>query len=66
MPGLIYKMPVEDHERLEDLLGVAETDAGPRGTRAHEEFRSGLLRHIGMEENILMPTAHRARGEERW
>lgn len=65
MPGLIYQMLVEDHRRLEDLLALAEADAGVRGAGAYEEFRSGLLRHIGMEENILIPSAHRARGGER-
>ena len=65
MQGLIYQMLVEDHRRMEDLLALAETDAGACGAGAYEEFRSGLLRHIGMEENILIPSAHRARGGER-
>jgi len=62
MPGFIHQMLFEDHKRLEDLLALAETDTGARGVGAYEEFRSGLLRHIGMEENILIPSAHRARG----
>jgi Hemerythrin HHE cation binding domain len=65
MPGLIYQMLAEDHRRLEDLLALAEADPGARGGGAYEEFRSGLLRHMGMEENILIPSAHRARGGER-
>jgi len=31
---------------------------------AYHEFRRGLLRHIGMEEKILLPAAKRARGGE--
>ena len=47
-----------DHERLDDLLRAAaagETvDLGP-----YESFRAGLLRHIGVEEKILVPFARR-------
>ncbi len=65
MPGLMYEMLVEDHRRMEVFLTIAEADTGARGAGAYEEFRSGMLRHIGMEENILIPSAHRARGGER-
>ena len=40
------------------------TRGRPRAARdptAYAEFRKGLLRHIGMEENILLPVAQRAR-----
>lgn len=49
---------VEDHRRLEALLqqAVAHADQG-----AYAQFRAGLLRHIGMEEKILIPAAHRLR-----
>jgi hypothetical protein len=50
---------------MEGLLAVAAADTGTRGAGAYEEFRSALLRHIGMEENILIPSARRARGGER-
>ena len=45
---------VEDHRRLEALLhqAVAHVDQG-----AYAQFRAGLLRHIGMEEKILIPAA---------
>jgi hypothetical protein len=51
-----------DHARLAALL--ARADAGPDGidTAAYDAFRRGLLRHIGMEEKILLPAAQRARG----
>ena len=52
---------VEDHRRLEALLqqAVAHADQG-----AYAQFRAGLLRHIGMEEKILIPAAQRLRGGE--
>jgi hypothetical protein len=31
---------------------------------AYAEFRAGLLKHIGMEEKILLPAAQQARGGE--
>jgi hypothetical protein len=65
MPGLIYEMLVEDHRRMEGFLAIAEADTGARGAGAYEEFRGGMLRHIGMEEHILIPSARRARGGER-
>jgi hypothetical protein len=62
MPGPIYQMLMQDHRRMEDLLALAKTMTDAGAPQAYEEFRSGLLRHIGMEENILIPAAHQARG----
>src|SRR5215510_3200487 len=45
MAGPIYRYLVEDHARLDAAL--------LRGDYA--EFREGLLRHIGMEQKILLP-----------
>jgi hypothetical protein len=43
-----------DHERLTELLGtVCMPDGIDFG--AYQRFRGGLLRHIGMEEKILLP-----------
>jgi len=65
MSGSIYEYLVEDHRRMEGLLALAAAETGACGAGAYEEFRSALLRHIGMEENILIPSARRARGGER-
>jgi len=46
-----------DHARLRSLLGAAASDA-----EAYLGFREGLLRHIGMEEKILLPAAALAAG----
>src|SRR5256885_15045036 len=43
----------EDHEALERL----------RGAGRFWEFRGGLLRHIGLEEKILLPDARRRNGK---
>jgi hypothetical protein len=51
----------DDHRRLEDALSRA-TAHGAIELKAYSEFRAGLLRHIGMEEKILLPAAQAARG----
>src|SRR5262245_13655717 len=50
--GPIHDFLAADHERLSALL-----DAG-----AWEEFRAGLLRHIAIEEKVLLAEAKRLRG----
>ena len=50
----------EDHRRLERALERATADPGKIDGAAYAEFRGGLLRHIGMEEKILMPAAREA------
>ncbi len=58
-PGQIARLLGDDHARLDALLARAARDP-----TAYAEFRKGLLRHIGMEEKILLPAAQRARGGE--
>jgi hypothetical protein len=58
-PGPIARLLGDDHARLDALLARAACDP-----TAYAEFRKGLLRHIGMEEKILLPAAQRARGGE--
>lgn len=53
-----------DHERLDTLLRRAIRDPEHIDMAAYAEFRAGLLKHIGMEEKILLPTAQRLRGGE--
>jgi hypothetical protein len=50
-----------DHRRLEALLDAAERSERFDLAR-YAEFRDGLLRHIGIEEKILLPAARAARG----
>lgn len=64
MPGPIFQFLAEDHARLDALLTKAV--AGLRGVdlAAFGAFREGLLRHIALEEKILLPAARTARGGE--
>ena len=54
MPGPIETYMSEDHQRLDRLREAGEW----------WEFRGGLLRHMGLEEKILLPDARRRRGGE--
>lgn len=54
MRGPVHRFLTADHERLEACL-----DAGD-----YEAFRAGLLRHIAMEEKVLMPFVKRAQNGE--
>jgi hypothetical protein len=62
--GPIARFLADDHERLDALLRSAVVEPGAIGQAAYAEFRAGLLKHIGMEEKILLPAAQRARGGE--
>lgn len=61
MDGPVYRYLADDHVRLESLLERAVERPGEIDSAAYAEFRAGLLRHIGMEEKILLPAAQRAR-----
>src|SRR4026208_2110779 len=63
MGETIYSYLADDHRRLEDLLQQAD-GGNAIEPQAYVEFRGGLLRHIGMEEKILLPAARSARGGE--
>ena len=60
--GPITDFLLEDHRRLEGLLQSAVAQAGTVDQGTYDQFRAGLLRHIGMEEKILLPAAQRLRG----
>ena len=62
--GSITEMLAEDHRRLERLLDSAVAGEGHVERESYDRFRAGLLRHIGMEEKILLPAAQRRRGGE--
>lgn len=64
MAGTIYRYLADDHRRLEALLERATSRPDQIEAFAYAEFRAGLLKHIGMEEKILLPAAQRHRGGE--
>jgi len=62
--GPITDFLLEDHRRLEALLQLAVAHADYVDQGAYDQFRAGLLRHIGREEKILLPAAQRLRDGE--
>jgi len=51
-----------DHRRLDALWQTAVADNRAVDHVAYDPFRVGLLRHIGMEEKILLPAVQQACG----
>ena len=64
MPGPITRFLTEDHDRLDALLRRALERPGAVEREPFDSFRAGLLRHIAIEEKILLPAAREARGGE--
>lgn len=62
--GGVEEFMAADHHRLDDLLREASVVPGEFDAVTYGRFRSGLLKHIGMEEKILLPAAARFRGGE--
>jgi hypothetical protein len=61
MGGPLHAFLSGDHARLDALLDSCVAGAAIDGA-TYETFRGGLLRHIGMEEKILLPAARRMNG----
>ena len=64
MIGAIEVFMTADHARLDELLRAAERNDGTIDAATYAEFRAGLLRHIAMEEKVLLPFARMKRGGE--
>ncbi len=62
MPGSIGSFLAGDHQRLANLLRRAGSRPGEIDASAYAAFRAGLLKHIAMEEKILLPFAQKRRG----
>lgn len=62
LPGPIERFLTEDHVRLDDLLQQADPGDGEFDPAAFGAFRKGLLRHIAMEEKVLLRYARDRRG----
>jgi hypothetical protein len=58
-PGSLAQCLADDHRRLDALLQSATSDPDKVDPAAYDRFRSGLLRHIGIEEKILLPALQR-------
>jgi hypothetical protein len=57
--GPLTQFMVEDHRRLDALWQSAARDRQHIDQAAYDQFRAGLLRHIGMEEKIVLPALQR-------
>ena len=64
MSGPISRLLADDHLRLDALLTRSTSRPGEIDQIAYAQFRAGLLKHIGMEEKMLLPAAQRARAGE--
>jgi hypothetical protein len=53
MLGKIYRYFADDHRRLDALLERAMSDPENIDAAAYAQFRSGLLKHIGVEEKVF-------------
>ncbi|HEU5366515.1 MAG TPA: hypothetical protein VFU62_13340 [Hanamia sp.] len=53
----LYHFFATDHHRIEELLNKATERPGEIQMEYYHQFRSGLLRHIKMEEKTLFPAA---------
>jgi hypothetical protein len=57
MSGPLTNFLAGDHARLDRVLRWAITAGGAVDRVGSAEFRAGLLRHISLEEKILLPAA---------
>jgi len=64
MTGPLHDFLTQEHRRLDALLGRSIADPATVDREAYEQFRAGLLRHIAMEEKVLLPEARRVRKGE--
>ncbi len=62
--GPLTQFLASDHRRLDALLQSALAQPEQVHREAYDQFRAGLLRHIGLEEKILFPALQRWRGGE--
>lgn len=63
-PGPIHRMMAADRARLDKLLQRAAADPERIDAAPYDAFRRGLLKHIAMEEKILLPAAQRLNNNE--
>jgi hypothetical protein len=59
MSGVLYQYLSSDHEKLDDLLERATAKPGIIDMESYGNFRKRLLRHISIEEKIVLPAIAR-------
>jgi hypothetical protein len=60
--GVLYQYLSDDHARLDGLLERAVVKPGLIDVEPYADFRKGLLRHIAVEEKIVLPAIARLQG----
>ncbi len=60
--GVLYQYLSDDHDRLDALLLRAAEKPGDMNMESYADFRKGLLRHIAVEEKIVLPAITRLQG----
>jgi len=58
----LYQLMAAEHANLDRLLVQVSIQEGVTSIETYGEFRKSLLRHIGIEEKILLPMAQRRCG----
>lgn len=61
-PRLVETFLTADHARLDRLLAASQPPGGEIDPESYARFRHDLLRHIAMEEKVLLPFAKTRRG----
>ena len=56
----LHQFFTKDHQRIDKLLSLAIEHPGEIKMQYYHSFRTGLLRHIKMEEKTLFPAAKKA------
>jgi hypothetical protein len=64
--GPIERFMTEDHARIDALLACSEGPDGSIDADSYARFRHDLLRHIGMEEKVLVPYVRKKRDGQPW
>jgi len=65
MHGPLYRYLSDDHDRLDALLNRAVAKPGTIDMESYSEFRKGILRHISMEEKIVLPAIAKWQGGQK-
>ena len=60
--GPLYEYLTNDHNMLDALLDFAIEEPGVIEMEAYSDFRKRLLRHISIEEKIVLPAIERWQG----
>ena len=65
MRGVLSEYLSRDHDRLDELLTRSTSKPGVIDPEPYSEFRKGILRHISMEEKIVLPAIARWQGGQK-